>query len=80
MVKIAFPSPAPIITVELAGVTWVVAVAAATAAAVGEAVTGTVETGMAIMSGDCWTGDVAVWALFCFSSLRHFARRFWNHT
>lgn len=81
VVKIVFPSPVPIITaaVELAGVTWVVAVAAATAA-VGEAVTGTVETGMAIMSGVCWTGDVAVWALFCFSSLRHFARRFWNHT
>ena len=81
MVKIVFPSLVPIITAaeELAGVTWVVAVAAATAA-VGEAVTGTVETGMAIMSGVCWTGDVAVWALFCFSSLRHFARRFWNHT
>ena len=80
VVKIVFPSPVPIITaVELDGVTWVVAVAAATAA-VGEAVTGTVETGMAIMSGVCWTGDVAVWALFCFSNLRHFARRFWNHT
>lgn len=58
VVRIAFPSP--IITAELAGVTWVVAVA--TAAAVGEALTGTVETGMAIMSGDCWTGDVAVCA------------------
>ena len=56
VVKIVFPSPN--ITVEFAGVTWVVAVA--TAAAVGEAVPGTVETGMAIMSGDCWTGDVAV--------------------
>ena len=56
VVKIVFPSPN--ITVEVAGVTWVVAVA--TAAAVGEAVPGTVETGMAIMSGDCWTGDVAV--------------------
>lgn len=72
VVKIVFPSPT--ITVELAGVTWVVAVA--TAAAVGEAVTGTVDTGMAMISGDCWTGDVAVWAWFCFSRLRHFARRF----
>lgn len=56
VVSIVFPSP--IITVELDGVTWVVAVA--TAAAVGEAVTGTVETGIAIMSGVCWTGEVAV--------------------
>ncbi len=32
------------------------------------------------MSGDCWTGEVAVWAVFCFSLLRHFALRFWNQT
>ena len=49
VVKMVFPSPAT--TLVLAGVTWVVAVAAA--ATVGEAVTGTVETGMAMISGDC---------------------------
>lgn len=41
------------------------------------------ETGMLKVwtrSGDCWTGDVAVWAVFCFSRFRHFARLFWNQT
>ena len=42
-----------------------------------------VETGMVKVwtsSGDCWTGEVAVWAVFCFSRLRHLARLFWNQT
>lgn len=45
----------------------------------GAALTWKEETGMVKVctrSGDCWTGEVAVWAVFCFSRLRHFARLF----
>ena len=45
--------------------------------------TGMVETGMlnaTVMSGLCCTGEVAVWAWFCFSLFRHLALRFWNQT
>lgn len=50
----------------------------------GGVLTCTVDTGTlnvaSVMSGFCWTGEVAVCAWFCFSRFLHLARRFWNQT
>lgn len=44
------------------------------------ALTCTGRLNVCIRSGDCWMGEVAVCAVFCFSRLRHLARLFWNQT
>ena len=40
------------------------------------ALTCTGRLNVCIKSGDCWIGEVAVWAVFCFSRFRHLARLF----